>query len=91
MYNVDYFIDKFEAIPKDNWCTDLFNFAGASCALGHCGAKENALDTEESTALWILFDTDSPVTDINDGKDPYSKLGNHPKDRVINALKKMRK
>jgi hypothetical protein len=43
MYDVDYFIKKFQAIPEDLWIAGgLFTYMHRpeSCALGHCGLKE---------------------------------------------------
>ena len=67
--DVRYFIDKFEAIPEDKWCTgDFVNRTGQMCANGHCGVRfrgmgEGTIDspciltslTEESIALYDLF------------------------------------
>lgn len=37
IYNVDYFIKKFSAIPEDKWCTNTrSNGYGQRCALGWC-------------------------------------------------------
>jgi hypothetical protein len=43
MYDVDYFIKKFKAIPQNLWISGgLFTYRHRpeSCALGHCGLKE---------------------------------------------------
>lgn len=38
--DVQYFIDKFEAIPEDMWCTgNLLNAKGQQCANGLCGVR----------------------------------------------------
>lgn len=38
--NAQYFIDKFQAIPEENWCTEFFqNEEGQCCANGHCGVR----------------------------------------------------
>jgi len=41
-YNRQYFIDKFSAIPDEQWISgDLHDEnTGASCALGHCGVRQ---------------------------------------------------
>jgi hypothetical protein len=37
MYDVDYFIDKFEKIPEELWCISIrHDGGGRSCAYGHC-------------------------------------------------------
>lgn len=38
-YTVDYFIDKFAAIPEDQWAMGTFNHGGRKCVNGHCGAR----------------------------------------------------
>jgi hypothetical protein len=59
MYTVDYFINKFEAIPEKDWCTGaLNNRKGAKCANGHCGVVFEGdvyRVTNESIALKELF------------------------------------
>lgn len=98
-YDAQYFIDKFEAIPDEKWCTKTFaNNKGAFCALGHCGAiigRYGDINTEESLALKNLFasfgaDYDvQPISFlpswINDGK--YKEfLQETPKARMLAAL-----
>lgn len=49
IYDVDYFINKFEAIPDDKWCTGQLTSGRVDpitqeesilhCAFGHCGLK----------------------------------------------------
>ena len=42
-YDVDYFIQKFEAISEDKWVTGFLGSGGREgqhCALGHCGVKD---------------------------------------------------
>jgi len=61
MYTVDYFIEKFEAIPGENWTIDdtgvkadnplLQQDLAKRCALGHCGGYE----AKESIALVRIF------------------------------------
>lgn len=36
-YTVDYFIEKFEKIPENNWCRNRFREGDKYCAQGHCG------------------------------------------------------
>lgn len=56
-YDVDYFINKFEAIPEEMWCVGLWvDSEGRKCALGHCmDAKANIIGChfyrEEQIAL----------------------------------------
>lgn len=64
VYNVNYFISKFSAIPEDKWAVGaLRNSNGQMCANGHCGAKggitlgQSAFinTTDESVALQRIF------------------------------------
>lgn len=68
VYNTEYFIKKFSAIPEERWIIGLFNDdQGRSCANGHCGvvgkihfdetpSKTNRLTlTLESIALQKVF------------------------------------
>jgi len=96
MYDVDYFINKFKAIPANKWITRNFmNNKGACCAYGHCGLdKFGASETPESLALRDLFVSElsiSPI-DVNDTKDLRLSSGavikgKTPKTRILNALK----
>lgn len=58
IYDVDYFISKFEKIPEEKWIIKVFNSPdGRRCAYGHCGVDgrefyENI--TEEFKALQII-------------------------------------
>lgn len=52
-YTVDYFIEKFSAIPKSKWKTGHLTCKnGAKCALGHCGVRE--VDRENTTDQEVL-------------------------------------
>lgn len=68
MYNADYFITKFEAIPDEKWAAGtLRNDRGGRCALGLCGLddlyqidntnwpEELEAWPEEARALSLLF------------------------------------
>lgn len=88
-YNVDYFIKKFEAIPKNKWCTDVFyDYESRYCAAGHCGQTRFKV-TDESRALSKIFGHFA-VSDINDGITTSFK-GKHPRTRILNALKQIKK
>lgn len=65
MYTIQYFIDKFEAIPEEKWCTHTQqNDKGQRCAFGHCMPLEElqtgsnstryGTETEEGKALYKL-------------------------------------
>lgn len=52
MYTVDYFIQKFEAIPEGQWCTgQMEDIRGLKCANGHCGLVASYQPNEEALAL----------------------------------------
>lgn len=56
IYDVQFFIDKFSAIPEDHWCTAVFTDGdGKHCANGHCGRTNSMHMTVESAALVALF------------------------------------
>lgn len=79
-----YFIDKFTAIPDDQWTIERFtDDQGRHCALGFCGAPTR---TEEYQCLSQMFvDAGVYISFINDGKD--SRYQQHtPKARVLAAL-----
>jgi hypothetical protein len=94
-YTVDYFIEKFEAIPEGKWCThDLLNSHGQRCAQGHCMPEvgngeflwsiiQAGKDTKERQALEKIL---PEVCDINNGR---SKEYPQPtcKARILAALR----
>lgn len=86
IYTPDYFIEKFEAIPDEQWCTGEYHRGTAHCAFGHCGNEE----TPEGRALNNLIRSGIAekygiVPDINDGKYPRFKQET-PKARILAAL-----
>lgn len=67
MYTVDYFINKFEAIPENKW-NDFIQYdvqSDTRCAFGHCGIEKHYLkygnpvvdgtETKEGQGLIDLF------------------------------------
>jgi len=82
-YTVDYFIDKFKAIPRNKWCTGVYEFYGQRCALGHCG-ETYGHQTRESMALRKLLPATTATNDQNG-------IGKHPRTRILNALKALKK
>lgn len=84
-YNVDYFIEKFEAIPEHKWIRGEYGVNGFHCAFGHCGAVHGIHDfshlPEAEALLSILFNTAM----INDGcVEDYPQ--STPKKRILAAL-----
>lgn len=55
IYNVDYFIKKFEAIPEEKWCTGSWKNGESCCANGHCGVMQSISPTNESESLKNIF------------------------------------
>lgn len=92
-YTVDYFIEKFEAIPEDNWITGkYYDPEIGCCALGWCGEK-NFEETVESNSLTNLLK--GWVAEINDGTlhgqhIKYRKFTT-PKQRILAALNDIKK
>ncbi len=89
IYDKEYFIKKFEAIPEEKWTTKSFyTYGGRCCALGHCGKRMGLVDTDESYALGEI--TSCSTVAINDGLGDYIKYGNTPKERILNFLKQLK-
>jgi hypothetical protein len=88
-YDVQYFINKFEAIPKELWNADGSyvnkDNPECKCALGHCVFTDYSIGTrlEEGKALIAMIE--NCVTDINDGDDDRYQQP-PPKQRVLAAL-----
>lgn len=92
-YNVDYFINKFQAIPEEKWISGAFiNAKGNCCALGHCGARGNGnKNNEELNALLIISASAHSCMDtINDGQ-CNSYRQETPKKRVLAFLMDIKK
>ena len=88
-YTLDYFIAKFEAIPRNKWCTGAFDDElNRRCALGHCGHL-SGFSTEVSEALEKLVP--GSIVRVNDGAFEYRKLGKHPKTRILRYLRQLKR
>lgn len=95
-FDVDYFIQKFEAIPEEKWCTVKYRDRGACCSLGHCGEgmddEYGFSVTDEAEALkkmvFIGLD-DADVPSINDGQDNRFQQPT-PKQRILAALRQIK-
>jgi hypothetical protein len=95
-YDVDYFINKFSAIPDNLWITQVLTGWGAHCALGHCDVTETHLMVglpDEARVLAELLGGDERwqnVATINDGEDArYTQPT--PKARILAALADVKK
>lgn len=94
VYDVQYFIDKFEGIPEELWNEDG-NYINSKnrkckCAMGHLGIWHSSKLNDEAIALSSLIGSFGLVTDINDGYPSYRKYGSTPKERILNALKEIK-
>jgi len=91
-YNAQFFIDKFDNIPEENWLMGKYSDgAGKKCALGHCGVIHGWLDDSQAAALVFVLATQgaNPV-DVNDGHDVrYTQAT--PKQRILAALRDAQK
>lgn len=97
IYDVSYFIKKFQAIHDDLWLVgNLEDGYGSRCAVGHCQYGK------EREALWALFPDTEAQNDnypetiasiaprINDGLDSRYKQPT-PKQRILAALYDIKK
>lgn len=89
-YTVQYFIDKFSAIPEEDWIIGEYQNEIGCCALGHCGERETKA-TVDGRELRILFRNflGEDVSFINDGASS-SFPQDTPKARVLSALKRIK-
>lgn len=92
VYNVDYFIDKFEKIPENKWCAhDYSNGEGTKfCAAGHCGATYWNYHPEANTLADIFISHETKVAHVNDGGDLRYQQPT-PKGRILAALRDIKK
>jgi len=90
-YDINYFINKFEAIPEDQWGTRYYNktILGHTkyCVLGHCGLRHDKDPSheiiQEYDALYSLLRFG--IVKINDGHNPDYQQPT-PKQRILAAL-----
>lgn len=90
IYDVDYFISKFEAIPEEKWIVGNYTDGYGCCALGHCGivASETTKEADSLVTLFILLNTAIPP--INDNHD--ARYCQHTaKQRILAALYDIKK
>lgn len=76
-YDIDHYINKFEAIPEEQWCSWFQKMDGQRCALGHCISPVNlgrwhanhaTLVEPEAQALYSL--SHGMIAMVNNGEDP---------------------
>ena len=90
-YDVDYFINKFSAIPEEKWVINNAHSKDGKkhCAYGHCGAN-GAAELEGQALAAIAEKNDIQIADINDGDDPKYQQKT-PKQRILAALYDIKK
>lgn len=87
MYDVNYFIEKFEAIPESLWCEGKITDGDMHCAIGHCGGVMNKeLEGESQALVSIIFNVlGYGIFQINDSiTNQYPQPT--PKQRILAAL-----
>lgn len=94
-YNVDYYIEKYEAIPDEEWCVGAYEGPNEShCALGFCGVNygNQFMGTLESNILSRIIRkvTNETVDRLNDGADWRYQQAT-PKQRILAALYDVKK
>lgn len=90
-HEIKYFINFFEAIPDQEWCTySLSNYNGQRCALGH--TMQSCATTPDTEGICGLFGDRTirgkgweTVAGINNGNDKRYRQPT-PKQRILAAL-----
>lgn len=85
MYDVNYFIEKFEAIPEEYWCIGSFGNGGIHCAFGHCGMRSYTDILSDVAEADALNKISNDIVDVNDGYSQKYK-GQYPKERILSLL-----
>lgn len=100
-YTLAYFIKKFTATKRKQWCQWVFrNKMGQCCVYGLYGVGNNGIWTEEATALSNIFDEHNVnVSCVNDGGFKVMKvpkgfrvavLHDHPRARILGVLHRIK-
>ncbi len=98
VYNLSYFIEKFQAIPESRWTEAQFKdpTSGASCALGHCGVHDDTPEISWSVEGRALVEIAPDIMDANDGLIRDADCSRRypsdwsPKKRVLTYLKDLK-
>lgn len=106
MYTIDYFINKFEAIPEELFFEGRFIEGDKKCSAGHCGTNDenfhnNELPLETHALISLLkpfkvecdyyrSDLMKTIAAINDGTNPNYQQPT-PKQRILAALYDIKK
>lgn len=91
IYDVNYFIKKFQAIPEELWHIGSFSNAleDKFCAFGHCGCRAaytNSFTDEGMKLHYIFFQNVLNVAHTNDGIETNTYPQHTPKQRILAAL-----
>lgn len=83
--SIDDFIQFFESIPADRWCTHILHdpTTGQCCALGHLGGRPKYLSDLEDRLLRLVG---SNIVEANNGELTWVP-GDDPKERTLNYLR----
>ena len=86
-YSVQWFINKFKAIPRNRWTTGaLKRDDGAKCLLGHCGVQRDYNPTRQAILLHRILFPKAPRYLNSDLYDVNDRVAD-PKAAVIRRLK----
>lgn len=101
-YDIDYFINKFEAIPEEKWTKGMFENNGKHCANGHCGVNGDNYNMPPAEALalaeilhplrnksWVSFGEYIPIFSVTVNiNDGFAPEYQQPtpKQRILAAL-----
>lgn len=89
-YSIQYFIDRFSAIPEEHWLEGHFTSETdptQHCAYGHCGCTPDCQENLEANTLDRLFrDHKLNVAEVNDAVEPTFRYLPTPKQRILAAL-----
>ncbi len=91
-FDLQFFIDKYEAIPEENWCESKMYIPGThkKCALGHTGHSDNGSKyvtlTDEGAQLLKIARSVSRINDVKG----YGYDQDTPKQRVLAYLRDLK-
>lgn len=91
-YDREYFLDKFEAIPEDEWNDDLFKDEELYVKFFNTPGTRVKIDFEWNQDLASLFSlfrhTPFYLTEVNNGTE-WRISGKSPKQRILAALRSL--
>lgn len=91
IYTIDHFLEKFAAIPEDQFIDNHFNSPRGSCYLGHCGETPESI-TNEGTSLKTLLASKTGWGPVSINTDRENKFpGDTIKGRILAVLDAIKK